>query len=389
MKACCYIEKSCDFQGEHEAIDDSYTQPQDRSRIGLETAYPSSRTQCENLSAKHADIIDSRSIIDSMPSAVVVLDHFGQIAYFNEKANDVIGLLSIGEKWRDVIDRCFMLPFNNNEMVSQNGYTLILETAPMPNKKGQILVFHDAGKYNNLTILRERYSKLAALGELAAKLAHQIRTPLAASMLFFSNMKDTLEPSSRSLNNYTKGMQGLRNIEAMIGDMLLFSSDKKNNNEKIKFDDLITVIGNEIDVLSEQYDCIINIEYDKQILVIKGNLYAIKSALINLIENSAQACMAKKHQYLKEDIDYRPVVNISIKKIKEKSKYSICFKVTDNGVGLDNNVIKKCLKPFYTTKQNGTGLGLAVVKSIIDAHEGSIAIQSKKALGATVIVKLP
>ena len=81
-------------------------------------------------------------------------------------------------------------------------------------------------KTTELKKTRERYARLVELGELSARMAHQIRTPLAASMLFLSSIKDSLDESSRQYKNLVRGIQGLRNIEYMIQDMLLFSSDK-------------------------------------------------------------------------------------------------------------------------------------------------------------------
>jgi two-component system sensor histidine kinase FlrB len=265
----------------------------------------------------------------------------------------------------------------------------MLETQPMSDKRGQVLVFHDVSKSNNLKQIRERYARLATLGELAARLAHQIRTPLGASMLFFSNIKNSLESSSREYKYLEKGMQGLRHIEAMIADMLMFTTNTREVSDKVHVSDIIYALENEKEVLSQQYHCEIIFDYKDDISDIRGNLYAIKSAIGNLIDNAAQACKAKNEQYILEDRPYSGKVRVLLTKMSENDDYSVCIQVTDNGVGIDEDNLIKLAKPFYTTKSNGTGLGLAVVKSVVDSHAGDFQVNSTIGEGTEVTIRLP
>jgi two-component system sensor histidine kinase FlrB len=335
------------------------------------------------------EIPASMKVLDCLPAAVLVVDDFGRLSYFNHKASEYFGQLEIGESWRHTIERCFIDSTNSDEMVSRLGYSLMLETEPMSDKKGQMLVFHDVSKRNNLKKIQDRYARLATLGELAAKLAHQIRTPLAASMLFFSNIKTSVESSSRQYKNLEKGMQGLRHIEAMIADMLMFTSDKSDFRDMVPVSDLIYALENEKEMLSQQYQCEIVFENRDDIADVKGNLYAIKSAIGNLVENAAQACKTRRDQYAGEDNSYRGKIYIAISSICEKGPYSTNIKITDNGVGIAEDSLAKLVKPFYTTKRNGTGLGLAVVKSVVDSHDGELQINSAIGKGTEAIIRLP
>lgn len=360
----------------------------DRSQYLVKAPPIPFRDQDDNHLTSTSDILQTKNILDAMPAGVVGVDSFGCVNYFNNKAAQYLGPLNLGEQWRSIIERCFKDAYSSNGVMTTQGYMVNLETGPMPDKKGQIIIIHDISKTAELKKTRERFARLAELGELSARMAHQIRTPLAASMLFLSGIKDSLDSTSRQYKNLMKGIQGLQDIESMIADMLLFTSDKSRNGKLFDITDLIYALENDTEVLRQQYQCVITFHYGDSNFVTKGNLYAIKSAISNIIENSAQACMARRMRNKKIENEYIGKINVYINPCDEE-KYSISIKIADNGPGIPNENLENILKPFYTTKQNGTGLGLAVVKSVIDSHNGELKINSSPGSGTETIVSLP
>lgn len=387
MGSCRYVEYQTNSNDT--GIDFDHPRRQDRSQYLAETPTSPIRNQNGDNLTSVRDPLDTNNVLDTLPAAVVVIDQFGCINYFNNKAAVYLGPLKMGEQWGKAIERCFREPTSNDEIFTTRGYILSLTTEPMPDKKGQMIVFHDISKASELKKTRERYARLVELGELSARMAHQIRTPLASSMLFLSNIKDSMDSSSRPYKNLIRGIQSLRNIENMIKDMLLFSSDKSGHGETLDIADLVYALKNDTEVLRQQYSCEIAFECTDTALEIKGNLYAIKSAISNIIENSAQACMAKKKHYEEKGEKYSANINVSIFPCARIDNYSISMKIIDNGTGIPDENINNILKPFYTTRQNGTGLGLAVVKSVIDAHNGELQINSSLDSGTEIIVRLP
>ena len=385
MGSCRFVE----YQTGNNNTGIDYPQRHDRSNSLVETSSFPVRNQDVNHLTSTQNPPDNKNILDALPAAVVAIDRFGCINYFNNKAAEYLGPLNMGEQWGKAIERCIREPYSNEEVLTTRGFILNLTTAPMPDKKGQMIIFHDVSKTTELKKTRERYARLVELGELSARMAHQIRTPLAASMLFLSSIKDSLDESSRQYKNLVRGIQGLRNIEYMIQDMLLFSSDKSGHGESLDIADLVYALENDIEVISQHYQCKITFEFEKSIPEIKGNFYAIKSAIGNIIENSAQACMLRKNHCDNNGYEYIAEINVSIFPCPEGENYSIYIKVVDNGAGISDENIKNILKPFYTTKQNGTGLGLAVVKSVIDVHGGDLKINSSLDCGTEIVARLP
>jgi len=384
MRSCRYI----DYQTGNNDTGIEYPRRYDRNQSLTKVPSLPARDQDDNRLTSVSEPLDTKNILETMPAAVVVVDRYGCVSYSNLKATEYLGQLHLGEQWRKVIERCFRDTYSGDEVITTQGYVLSLETEPMPDKKGQMIIFHDVSKTTELKKTRARLARLAELGELSARMAHQIRTPLAASMLFFSSIKDALDSSSRQYKNLIKGIQGLKNIESMVADMLLFSSDKSGHGKTLCITDLIYALENDMEVLRQQYHCEITLDNSDRPSEIRGNLYAIKSAISNIIENSAQACMSRKMHTEKTGGTYSGYVNVSIFSCEEKN-YSVCIKVADNGAGIPGENFEKIMKPFYTTKSNGTGLGLAVVKSVIDAHGGDIQINSNLDSGTETIVRLP
>lgn len=360
---------------------------QDHSQPLIETASPSALSEDDG-TLPHSRALPGEKILDCMPAAIVAVDRYGYVCYFNNKAQEYIGAITLGEEWRKIIERSFKESSSGDEVLTTRGFLLSLETGPMPEKKGQIIIFHDVSRTAEMKRARERFSRLAELGQLSARMAHQIRTPLAASMLFLSNIKDSLDASSRQYNNLIKGIEGLKTIESMIADMLLFSSDKCGSGEKLYVSNLIYALENEIELLRQQYGCDISINCDEALTEINGNLYALKSIISNILENSAQACMARMESVSGKDNKYHGNITVQIF-LCEKQGFTVGIKIADNGAGIAMENMKKIMEPFYTTKQTGTGLGLAVVKSVVDAHGGEIEVHSVPGSGTQTQIFLP
>lgn len=319
------------------------------------------------------------NVSNNLPIAVVTLNNEGYVEYCNEKALNIFGATIIGQLWRKVIELYVVAGPNDDEVVLRDGRILYLETCPLADKKGQILTFNDITRASDLKNIRNQHLRLAELGEMAAALAHQIRTPLAASMLFFSNIKKTLNKSSQSYSSLEKGLYELKHIGAMVEDMLMFSKDGKKGDDKLTTKELVADLIFNADSLMQEYGCEIIVAdkaKDKEIIL---NRHGIKSAISNILVNSAQACKARQNNSAEE---YKPIIKIEV----NDYKYSLMITVEDNGIGVEDDYINHIKEPFFTTKTNGTGLGLSVAKSVIESHGGVLDIRSS--INEWTIVKI-
>jgi len=333
------------------------------------------------------------SIFNNLPVAVITLDKHGYVSFCNDMAVQYFDFQVVGTLWRTLIEHCFLQNTDNDELVLKDGRVVRLDTSPLDDKCGQVLIFSDVTRDIDIKKIRDHYTKLSELGEMAASLAHQIRTPLAASMLFFSNIKKSLDISSASHSSLEKGMSGLRHIESMIKDMLMFSQSDKKNNEEFEISELINEIKQDADALMYDYNCDIEIHDQAVDLSIKGNRHSLRAAISNLIVNAAQACRTRAdacHSGKKGSEVYKGIISLNISGSKCSNINSTAnILIEDNGIGIDSSELERIKEPFYTTRSCGTGLGLSVVKSVVDNHGGSLNIESVVMKGTSITILLP
>jgi len=213
---------------------------------------------------------------------------------------------------------------------------------------------------------------------MVSTLAHQIRTPLSAAMLYSANL------SNRKLSDGARGTfqeklsSRLRDLEQQVNDMLLFS---KSGNEQVvnslSVNELINDSVQTMDALITKANAKVNLHLSKNDHTILANKNALTGAIQNLLHNALQATATLQNEQAAINIQVygqNDVVYISVK---------------DNGPGISSENITKIFEPFYTSSSKGTGLGLAVVKSVVEAHQGEVSYLSKSGEGAHFCLKLP
>ncbi len=218
----------------------------------------------------------------------------------------------------------------------------------------------------------KRSEKLAILGQLAGGVGHELRNPLGAikNAAFFLNM--ALEESESEVRESLKIIdEEVETSEKIISSLLDFARPKPLNKRIVDVNDIIqkafsrTSIPKRIKVVKK---------FDKKILPILVDPDQLIQVFINIISNAVQA-MPKTGQMVVES------------EILDKRWVAISF--TDNGVGISKENLEKLFEPLFTTKTKGIGLGLAVSKTLVEGHNGSIEVQSKIGKGSTFIIKLP
>ena len=234
--------------------------------------------------------------------------------------------------------------------------------------KGKIINFQDE---THLKILEKRLrqsEKMAAIGQLAAGIAHEIRNPLAGisgSIQLLQNDADSSEQNKKLMKIVIKEIDRLNNL---ITEFLDFARPEAPMEDQVKFKSLLMEVlqivknNNQTD---RSVDLLINCD---ETVTIKGNWDKLKQAFLNLIMNAFQAM---------EDVE-SPKLRINVK--KESS--SVCVSLKDNGIGMSEELKEKIFEPFHTTKQKGTGLGLAITHSIMESHGGHIQVESEKGKGS-------
>ncbi|WP_460882126.1 sensor histidine kinase [Pseudaeromonas pectinilytica] len=312
-------------------------------------------------------------IFNEVPSGLVLLDGSGRVARANRAALMLLGEPLEGESWGNIIQRVFCLrPDDGHEVSLRNGRRVQISTQPLKQQEGQLIQITDLTETRCLQDQLSHMERLSALGKMAASLAHQIRTPLAAAMLYGANL------ANRTLSNEARGsfqkklMDRLRDLETQVSDVLLFARNGEQQVvSTIELTELITSIERGAEAMLQQVGASLRIEMDSPPIPLLANSSALASAINNLLANALQAGATQ--------------LLVSAHRAGD----DVLVRVVDNGRGMSRELLARIFEPFYTTRSNGTGLGLAVVQSVVQAHQGKIEVASVEGEGSCFTLRLP
>lgn len=317
-------------------------------------------------------------LVDTMPAGVIVLDGKGMIAKANQIAIDMLGEPLEGEKWFSVIQRSFRPQQDDGHEVSlKDGRLIKLDITALAPEPGQLILMTDLSETRRLQKRVAHMQRLSALGKMVASLAHQVRTPLSAAMLYAANLGSKRLPEASRDNFQTKLMSRLKDLENQVNDMLLFAkSGDQHVVEQVSMQQLLSEVKTGADAMVTLNNSELDVSLPEPDIAILGNKTALASAIQNLIHNSIQIIGAGAQVQVSamRDLQTPDFVRIS---------------VSDNGPGVDLQQVDKLFEPFFTTSSQGTGLGLAVVSSVANAHQGRIEVINNVHGGACFNLLLP
>ncbi|MCW8090355.1 sensor histidine kinase [Alteromonas sp. ASW11-130] len=314
-------------------------------------------------------------LLQVLPAGVVVLDGKGIVRQVNSQAVSLLGEPLEGELWRTIISRSFKpQPDDGHEVSLIDGKRVKLSITPLVDEPGQLIVITDLTETRQLQSRVSHMQRLSALGKMVASLAHQIRTPLSAAMLYASNLTRKGLPEESRIQFALKLNARLKELESQVNDMLLFAkSGEEQVVAPILLSDLMQAIQPTATTITDTASQDLRFAGFEQRIQITGNLTALQGALLNLIENASQVSPKQSRIKVYANID--------------KTMLNIC--IEDEGKGVPKSLFNRIFEPFFTTKSHGTGLGLAVVKSVTTAHKGQLSVENTESGGARFTVSLP
>lgn len=311
-------------------------------------------------------------ILQAMPSGVVIINGDGIVTDANPVAVELLERSLCGVRWIDVIHSAFAPQDDDGHEVSlRNGRRVKLAITPLTPEPGQLIVLTDLTETRLLQKNISHLQRLSALGKMVATLAHQVRTPLSAALLYASNLASPKLSDAAKAKFQQKLVDRLNELERQVNDMLLMAKGRQD-----ELGDLITlaeVIDNVLancEPIAAKQGCDLLFD-DASSSSMLANSNALSSAINNLVMNSIEAGATE--------------IRIQAKEVGEQ----LLLDVIDNGKGLDANMQQKVLEPFFTTKSQGTGLGLAVVQSVVRNHGGQLQLSCLQNKGCTVSLIFP
>lgn len=317
-----------------------------------------------------------QALLNFLPGGVIVLDAKGVIVQSNPAARQMLDNVLDGLLWRDVITECFAPRRDDGlEVSTAQGKRISIATASFDNA-GQIILLTDQTETRRLQQQVSRYEKLSAMGKMVSALAHQIRTPLSAAILYANHLCGDQVNGVRRLEFSEKLLGRLHHMERQVRDMLLFVRNELPLNEVITLADLEIGLRQAMEVplaTAKSYCLWLN---PKPNLMLRCNREALISALLNLVNNALQA---------------RQEGNLAVRfdQLNSPQGPQLKISVVDDGPGMTDEDLAAAQELFFTTKAQGTGLGLAVVRSVARAHGGRFSLQSAKGKGTKASMIIP
>jgi signal transduction histidine kinase len=233
-----------------------------------------------------------------------------------------------------------------------------------------------------------RSRTLAALGEMAAGIAHEVRNPLASIRLYAQMLGEDVADRPDAADTCEKIARAVTDLDAIVHDVLLFAKNTTINPEPTTARTLleravtacaaaIDAAGVEVTVAGRHLDQAI--EADSCLLV-----QALGNVIRNAVQSMDETCSRQQRRELSVAVERAP------RRVPGGDREDrVVIGVADTGPGIPPEVLARMFNPFFTTRKSGTGLGLAIVHRIVDAHGGHVSVTNGAAGGAVVELCLP
>lgn len=309
-----------------------------------------------------------QQFLAALPAAVVVVNAEGRVVDCNNHAIDFLGEPLLGLPWREIMARSLLsIADSPHERRLKDGRVVSLTLNHLSNDCEQIILLSDISELRNLQDSLAQQKHLSAMGEMVASLAHQIRTPLATAILYASQWGQPNVPEFKRRQFSEKILERLHYLERQVNDMLIFAKQGRLAMQGFSWQRMLQHVAESM----ESFDGAFMLDNRVEEQAVLGNEDALRGALLNLLNNAIESGA--------------DVISLLATQLDQDIEITI----QDNGPGIDEAVSAKLFEPFYTTKIHGTGLGLAVVDSVVKAHGGRVECRPESGHGCRFTLTLP
>ncbi len=315
-------------------------------------------------------------LLNALPAGVVVLDSDARVSEVNPAALLMFGAQMPGDDWAALAQAHLVATEAPDEWQLGSRRVAIAES-PLDSAGGRILLIHDITAAYGLKADLERNQRLAAMGEMAASLAHQLRTPLATALLYSANLALPELSEAARARFAGKATEQLKRLEHLIQDVLLFARGESIGRDAIAVSALLADAGRTMEPLFAEKGVLFRVESELGSscgeAIVMGSRKALGGALVNLLENALQACDGGGEVRLSATL----------------TGLRLRIAVRDSGPGIPVESQARIFEPFFTTRGQGTGLGLAIALGVARAHGGTIEVGSTPGAGSEFVMLLP
>jgi len=329
----------------------------------------------------------SDHVIQNMPSGLVTMDMESRITSMNQAARDILGQ-DLVRPFPEMMDLVKEMEEASQKLVNKDisleivpGRRVLLDITASPVRSsedqitGYVFLFRDLTQIGELKKQVETNRRLAAIGKLAAGVAHEIRNPLSSIKGFATYFGKRYEKNENDRETALIMVSEVERINRSITQLLEFAKplgvEKKEVDIRQMIDHSLKLIHHDL----EQKDIRAKVDIDISKTLIHTDGDRMNQVLLNLYINAVAA------------LERGGTLAVSVKDTSQEEWIEI--RVKDNGKGIDEEFLDQIFDPYFTSRPTGTGLGLSIVHRIIENLGGNIRVESKKGEGACFIINLP
>ena len=333
-------------------------------------------------------------VVANLPVGLIATDKNGMIAFYNNAAEKITGLdlsetrgkdpetimpshlcglketldrgESISEKEMEcefIKDKVVPVSISASKIINEDGQFV-----------GQVLILRDLGEVRRLQDEIRRQEKLAAIGGLAAGVAHEIRNPLSSIKGIASYFKGKFESDSDDEEMAGVMIEEVDRLNRVISELLEFARSTELKTTPTDVNDLLKHSVRLIQKEASAKNINIDLKLSEEVLTTQIDSDRFSQCLLNIYINALQAMYQGGQLSIQTTMSKDNLINIQI---------------DDMGKGINTDDLSRIFDPYYTTKPKGTGLGLAIVHKIVEAHDGQIKVRSVLGKGTTFTITLP
>ncbi len=341
----------------------------------------------------------SQSILQNIPSGIITINTKGAITMVNQAAERLLGC-SKDELFGSYVEDLFGLPdgipspllatlkdgeghVREEVQIRTKGGKLVpvgFSTSLLMDEKGEVRgaigILRDISRIKEMERRLTRADRLAALGEMVAGVAHEVKNPLAGIRTGVELLSKGLPPDSPQNENVDPILSEIDRLDRIVRDMSSFAYRPPLELSPVDAGELLNSSLKLLEKEIEEGGVAVKTEFHPQLPLIMGDRDQLTEVFYNLLLNACQA-MREGGGEITVRTDHLPEEDV------------VEIKIEDTGSGIPREELPKIFNPFFTTKKRGTGLGLSIVHRIVEDHNGTISADSKSGEGSTFTLKLP
>lgn len=317
--------------------------------------------------------VPMEALVEALPAGVLLVGPRGEVRALNESAREILGEVSPGESWRVVVERVVRPCWDDGHDVTLvSGRRVHIGTRAVPGGAGQLILVTDVTETRRLQDLLERYQRASELGQVAATLAHQLRTPVATAMLNCGTLAGIVRGAGPQAHALARMTTSLRRLERLVDNLLAFARGGQLELSPVDVSGLLAWVSEDLSHLASD-SFRIGLPTASLPGRVAVNESALRSVLLNLAENAREVTQGRG--------------SLTVDAWNVDGTLVLCFR--DDGPGVPEAARPHIFEPFISSRPNGTGLGLAVARTVVQAHGGCIRHEAPVSGGASFLVTLP